>query len=78
LECVRKSTESEFIEAIPFCGYIQDFNPVSPAHGSWNYPTRNRSSVYFRGIQFNQAARSIMEQEMTCDMQHQTDVTLVL
>jgi len=31
LGCVRKSTESEFIEAVLFRGYIQDFNPVSPA-----------------------------------------------
>jgi hypothetical protein len=46
--------------------------------GGWNYLARCRSSVYFRGIQFNQAAPSIMEQEMTCDMRHESDVALVL
>jgi hypothetical protein len=62
-------------------GHIEDINPGFPLqqrHSSWNYLTRNRSSVYFRGIQFNQAARGNVQQEMTCDMPYETKVTLVL
>jgi hypothetical protein len=28
-----KFTESEFLESVLFCGYIEDFNPVSPRSG---------------------------------------------
>jgi hypothetical protein len=54
LECVRKRAESEFIGAVLFCGYIQDFNPVSPYSGDTAVGiTQLATAVLFISQEFN-------------------------